>query len=217
MYQGGKHWGLKGAVFHPQSRFDTHPRWLSVTQSVRSWQIYRKIGDCEQTMIQPTQIPIKPTYWKNQYCNDPLLTQVSLQYHMLIIVIQKKFLTTQFLLTNPTNQLVNNFFWRFHFLVNLVTYFTTWWPIACKAFFTIMLALITFQSCVYKFLLLTIIWWAVKELNAILALIRFYPILCIIIPFAICWLVKAHTCITKLALTRFYSCTCMYKLMPLAN
>ena len=31
--------------------FDTHPRWLPVTQSTRSRRSYRKVGDCEQSNL----------------------------------------------------------------------------------------------------------------------------------------------------------------------
>ena len=35
----------------PLSGFDTHPRWLPVTQSARSRPSYGKIGDCEQSRV----------------------------------------------------------------------------------------------------------------------------------------------------------------------
>ena len=36
-------------VLLPLSRFDTHPRWPPVTQSLRSRRSYGKIGDCDQS------------------------------------------------------------------------------------------------------------------------------------------------------------------------
>ena len=43
--------------FHPQSTFDTHPRWQLVTHSAQSRRSYGKIGDCEQS----TRNPIRET------------------------------------------------------------------------------------------------------------------------------------------------------------
>ena len=36
-------------ILLPLSRFDTHPRWPPVTQSLRSRRSYGKIGDCDQS------------------------------------------------------------------------------------------------------------------------------------------------------------------------
>ena len=41
--------GGEKTVLLPLSRFDTHPRWPPVTQSLRSRRSYGKIGDCDQS------------------------------------------------------------------------------------------------------------------------------------------------------------------------
>ena len=43
------HPGFICTVPSPLSRFETHPRWPTVTQSLWSRPSYRKIGDCEQS------------------------------------------------------------------------------------------------------------------------------------------------------------------------
>ena len=41
--------GRASRFIAPLSRFDTHSRWLPLTQSARSWRSYGKIRDCEQS------------------------------------------------------------------------------------------------------------------------------------------------------------------------
>ena len=60
---------LNHQTHHPQSTFDTHPRWQLVTHSAQSRRSYGKIGDCQQS----TRNPIRETVAREAPPRGPTL------------------------------------------------------------------------------------------------------------------------------------------------